>query len=59
MTAVIFTFIAAWNEFVIALTLINTPDVQPLTVGVTSFIGLNETEWQYLFAASLSRSCRW
>lgn len=30
VTAVIFTFIAAWNEFVIALTLTGTPDVQPL-----------------------------
>jgi multiple sugar transport system permease protein len=53
VTAVIFCFIAAWNEYVIALTLINTTENQPLTLGVTSFIGLNETEWQYLFAASL------
>jgi multiple sugar transport system permease protein len=53
VTAVIFCFIAAWNEYVIALTLINSTENQPLTLGVTSFIGLNETEWQYLFAASL------
>ena len=53
VTAVIFTFIAAWNEFVIALTLTSSQDRQPLTVGVTSFIGLYEIQWQYLFAASL------
>lgn len=53
VTAVIFCFIAAWNEYVIALTLINTTENQPLTLGVTSFIGLNETEWQFLFAACL------
>jgi multiple sugar transport system permease protein len=53
VTAVIFCFIAAWNEYVIALTLINSPENQPLTLGVTSFIGLNKTEWQFLFAASL------
>lgn len=53
VTAVIFCFIAAWNEYVIALTLINTPSNQPLTLGVTAFIGLNKTEWQYLFASSL------
>jgi len=53
VTAVIFTFIAAWNEFVIALTLAQTPDIQPLTVGVTTFIGQYEIQWQYLFAASL------
>jgi len=28
-------------------------DRQPLTVGVTSFIGLYEIQWQYMFAASL------
>ncbi|MFN8623703.1 MAG: carbohydrate ABC transporter permease, partial [Chloroflexota bacterium] len=28
-------------------------DVQPLTVGVTVFIGLYDVQWQYLFAASL------
>jgi multiple sugar transport system permease protein len=53
VTAVIFCFIAAWNEYVIALTLINSTENQPLTLGVTSFIGLNKTEWQFLFAASL------
>jgi multiple sugar transport system permease protein len=53
VTAVIFTFIAAWNEFVIALTLTSSPDVQPLTVGVTVFIGQYEVQWHYLFAASL------
>ena len=53
VTAVIFTFIAAWNEFVIALTLTGTPDVQPLTVGVTVFIGQYDVQWQYLFASSL------
>jgi multiple sugar transport system permease protein len=53
VTAIIFTFIAAWNEFVIALTLTGTPDVQPLTVGVTVFIGLYDVQWQYVFASSL------
>ena len=53
VTAIIFCFISAWNEYVIALTLINSPHNQPLTVGVTAFIGLNQTQWQYLFAASL------
>lgn len=53
VTAVIFCFISAWNEYVIALTLINSAHNQPLTVGVTAFIGLNHTQWQYLFAASL------
>jgi len=53
ITAVIFTFIAAWNEFIVALTLTTDADTQPLTVGITSFIGEYQVQWQYLFAASL------
>ena len=53
ITATIFTFIAAWNEFVIALTLAQSPQIHPLTVGVTTFIGQYRVEWQYLFTSSL------
>jgi multiple sugar transport system permease protein len=53
LTAIIFTFISAWNEFVVALTLTSSQDVRPLTVGITNFIGLYEVQWHYLFAVSL------
>jgi multiple sugar transport system permease protein len=53
LTAIIFTFIAAWNEFVVALTLTSTPAIRPLTVGITGFIGLYEVQWHYVFAVSL------
>jgi multiple sugar transport system permease protein len=53
LTAIIFTFIAAWNEFVVALTLTSSPEVRPLTVGITGFIGLYEVQWHYVFAVSL------
>ncbi|NUS54422.1 MAG: carbohydrate ABC transporter permease [Streptomycetaceae bacterium] len=53
VTAVIFAFITAWNEFVVALTLITTPEKQPLTVGINSFLGAYEVQWQYMFAGSL------
>jgi multiple sugar transport system permease protein len=49
-TAAIICFIAAWNEYVIALTLINSPGNQPLTLGVTSFFGRQQVEWQFAFA---------
>lgn len=53
VTALIFTFIAAWNEFVVALTLTQTPSKQPLTVAINGFIGAYNIEWQHLFAASV------
>ena len=53
VTAFIFTFIAAWNEFVIALTLTSSPEHEPLTVGLTSLIGQYRVQWNYLFAGSI------
>ncbi|CAN2227527.1 UgpE ABC-type sugar transport system, permease component [Candidatus Nanopelagicaceae bacterium] len=53
VTAFIFTFIAAWNEFVIALTLTSSPEHEPLTVGLTSLIGQYQVQWNYLFAGSI------
>ncbi|MGW0194704.1 carbohydrate ABC transporter permease [Nonomuraea sp. NPDC003201] len=53
ITALIFTFIAAWNEFVVALTLTTTPENQPLTVALNSFIGQYQVDWQNLFAGSV------
>ncbi|MEU4516128.1 carbohydrate ABC transporter permease [Nonomuraea wenchangensis] len=53
ITALIFTFIAAWNEFVVALTLTTSPDKQPLTVALNSFIGQYQVDWQNLFAGSV------
>ncbi|MGW0807504.1 carbohydrate ABC transporter permease [Nonomuraea sp. NPDC002799] len=53
ITALIFTFIAAWNEFVVALTLTTTPANQPLTVALNSFVGQYQVDWQNLFAGSV------
>jgi multiple sugar transport system permease protein len=53
VTALIFTFIAAWNEFIVALTLTNTDSSEPLTVKLDSFIGQYSTDWQHLFAGSV------
>lgn len=53
VTAVIFTFISAWNEFIMGLTLINTDSKYPLTVGIDNMIGAYSVQWNYLFAASV------
>jgi multiple sugar transport system permease protein len=53
VTALIFTFISAWNEFIVALTLTQTPSKMPLTVAINGFIGAYSIEWQHLFAASV------
>ncbi len=53
VTALIFVFINAWNEYTIATVLISTAANRPITVGITQFSSFNMIEWQYLFAASL------
>lgn len=53
VTALIFTFIAAWNEFISALTLTTNGSDYPLTVRLDSFIGQYSVDWQHLFGASL------
>ena len=53
VTAVVFTFIAAWNEYVVALTLMLDDDKKPLTVGISSYITGYEQHWDQLFAASI------
>ena len=53
VTALIFTFIAAWNEFLVALTLTSTPNKQPLTVAINNFLGAYSIAWQNMFAASV------
>ncbi len=53
VTTLIFIFINAWNEYTVALCLISTDTLKPLTVGINIFNGYNMIEWQYLFAASV------
>ena len=53
VTALIFTFIAAWNEFIVALTLTTSVNHQPLTVKTATYIGEYATDWQHLFAGSV------
>ena len=53
VTTLIFIFINAWNEYTVALCLISTDTLKPLTVGINIFNGYNMIQWQYLFAASL------
>src|SRR5690606_1461840 len=45
VTAVVFTFVASWNEFAASLVLLTPPGHQPLSVALTKFVGQYETSW--------------
>ena len=53
VTTLIFIFINAWNEYTVALCLMSTDTLKPITVGINIFNGFNIIEWQYLFASSI------
>jgi multiple sugar transport system permease protein len=53
VTALIFTFIAAWNELIVALVLTNTDASQPLTAKLDTYLGQYSIDWQHLFAGSV------
>jgi len=52
-TATIFTFLASWDEFPWALTIIDTPSKRTLPLAIQLFQGQNATQWGLVFAASL------
>ena len=53
VTALIFTFIGAWNEFIVALTLTSQPKEYPLTVAINNYVGQYSVDWGHLFAGSV------
>jgi multiple sugar transport system permease protein len=51
-TVAIFSFLASWDEFVWALTVINDPNRRTLPIAIALFQGQHSTSWGLVFAAS-------
>jgi multiple sugar transport system permease protein len=51
--AALFGFLAAWNEFVLALALTRTPSAQTLPVGLAGYVTQFQTFWGQMTAASV------
>jgi multiple sugar transport system permease protein len=52
-TAAIFASLGAWDEYVWAFTILNTPEKRTLPVGIAAFHGVHLSDWGLVFAASL------
>jgi multiple sugar transport system permease protein len=50
--AILFGFLVAWNEFVIALTITRTPAAQTMPVGISTLITQFQTLWGEMMAVS-------
>jgi multiple sugar transport system permease protein len=51
-TVAVFSFLASWDEFVWALTIINDPGKRTLPIAISLFQGEHQTSWGLVFAAS-------
>jgi ABC-type glycerol-3-phosphate transport system permease component len=49
----IFSFIAAWNEFLFALTFVKKESLRTLPVALSSFVGQEQADWGAIMAASV------
>jgi multiple sugar transport system permease protein len=52
VTAAIFTFLFGWNDLVFAITLTSDDQLRPVTAGLWTFIGRNNTDWNAVMAFS-------
>ena len=52
VTTGLLAFIAAWNEFLFALTFLRSQDKLPLTIGLFKFVTRFQVQWHQLMAAS-------
>ena len=52
VTTSIYTFIAAWNEFLFALSFIQSQTKMPLTLGLYRFVGRWSSQWELLTASA-------
>lgn len=49
----IFSFIAAWNEFLFALTFVKKENLRTLPVALSAFVGQQQADWGRIMAASV------
>ncbi len=52
-TTAIFAFLGSWDEYIWALTIIDSPEKRTLPVGIALFSGAHATDWGLTFAASV------
>lgn len=53
VTAAVFVFIASWNEFLFAFTLLRTPEHRPVVVTLFSLVGAYDVQWNFVMAGTL------
>jgi multiple sugar transport system permease protein len=53
ITVAVFAFLAGWGDFIFALTILNGSGIQPITLGIYSFLGNYSTDWGAVMASAV------
>ncbi|MBF5082313.1 carbohydrate ABC transporter permease [Quadrisphaera sp. INWT6] len=56
ITASLFSFLFTWSDFLFALTLTTTDDLRPVTLGIYTYLGADQTDWAAVMATSVFAS---
>ena len=53
ITIAVFAFLAGWGDFIFALTILNGSGIEPITLGIYTYLGNYSTDWGAVMAAGV------
>ena len=53
ITVAVFAFLAGWGDFIFALTILNGSGIEPITLGIYTYLGNYTTDWGAVMAAGV------
>jgi multiple sugar transport system permease protein len=53
ITVAVFAFLAGWGDFIFALTVLNGSGIEPITLGIYSYLGNYSTDWGAVMASAV------
>ena len=53
ITVAVFAFLAGWGDFIFALTILNGSGIEPITLGIYTYLGNYSTDWGAVMASAV------
>ena len=53
ITVAVFAFLAGWGDFIFALTMLNGAGIEPITLGIYSYLGNYSTDWGAVMSSAV------
>ena len=53
ITVAVFAFLGGWGDFIFALTILNGSGIEPITLGIYTYLGNYSTDWGAVMAAGV------